>query len=158
MGRRNGYSVNKRRREQEKLRKRREKRERRARNREDGGGAVEIATAESIQGGDLRSEAEVLADVIGDETIVRSAPALPVRLFVGGLSWGTDVDGLRAAFDDHVPVLDAVVVKDPATGDSRGFGFVTIAGQKEAVRATRKLDGSTLDGRTIAVRPATERH
>lgn len=158
MGRRNGYSVNKRRREQEKLRKRREKRERRQANRETNGPGVEIASPDEIQGGSLLSEAEVLAGVIGDETVVRRAPALPVRLFVGGLSWETDVDELRAVFDDHVPVLDAVVVRDPGTGDSRGFGFVTIAGQKEAVRATRKLDGTTLDGRRIAVRPATERH
>lgn len=158
MGRRNGYSANKRRREQEKLRKRREKRERRERNRETSGGAIEIASAEAIQAGALRSEAEVLADVVGDETISRAAPALPVRLFVGGLSWGTDVDELRAAFDDHATVLDAVVVRDSATGDSRGFGFVTIAGQKDAAKATSKLDGTVLDGRTIAVRPATERH
>jgi RNA recognition motif-containing protein len=158
MGRRNGYSVNKRRREQDKLRKRRDKRERRQRNREGNGPAVEIARADAIQGGELRSEAEVLADVIGDDDIVRSAPALPVRLFVGGLSWETNVDELRAVFDDHVPVLDAVVIRDPGTGDSRGFGFVTIAGQKEAAGAARKLDGITLDGRRIAVRPATERH
>ena len=52
---------------------------------------------------------------------------MATKLFVGGLSWGTDDNGLRAAFEDFGEVVDAKVVTDRETGRSRGFGFVTFA-------------------------------
>ena len=47
------------------------------------------------------------------------------KLFVGGLSWGTTDEGLRAAFESFGEVEEAKVVTDRETGRSRGFGFVT---------------------------------
>jgi len=46
------------------------------------------------------------------------------KLFVGGLSWGTDDDALRNAFSSFGDVTDAKVITDRETGRSRGFGFV----------------------------------
>ena len=79
------------------------------------------------------------------------------KLFVGGLSWGTDNDGLRAAFEAHGEVTDAVVISDRDTGRSRGFGFVTFANANDAQNAIGAMDGTELDGRTVNVNVAQER-
>lgn len=79
------------------------------------------------------------------------------RLFVGSLSWDTDDTGLRAAFERFGQVDDAKVMTDRDTGRSRGFGFVTFADEASAQQAMRAMDGSVLDGRTLAVNEAQER-
>ena len=48
-------------------------------------------------------------------------------------------------------VVDASIVLDPWTRESRGFGFVTMATLKEAQRCIKYLDRSVLEGRVITV-------
>jgi RNA recognition motif-containing protein len=79
------------------------------------------------------------------------------KLFVGGLSWNTTSEQLKAAFAAIGPVTDAVVITDRETGRSRGFGFVTYANDADADRALADLGGTMLDGRAIKVDAATER-
>ena len=79
------------------------------------------------------------------------------KLFVGGLSWDTTDDGLRQAFATHGEITEAKVITDRATGRSRGFGFVTFAQDEEAKTAMTKMDGTTLDGKTIKVNEAQEK-
>jgi cold-inducible RNA-binding protein len=73
------------------------------------------------------------------------------KLFVGGLSWGTRDEALRAAFGPFGEVTDARVVTDRETGRSRGFGFVTYNSPQEAEAARAGMDGAELDGRTLRV-------
>jgi cold-inducible RNA-binding protein len=80
-----------------------------------------------------------------------------VKLFVGGLSWDTDADSLRAAFEEFGTVSEAVVVQDRETGRSRGFGFVSYANDEEGKAAMKAMNGATLDGRTIKCDEAVER-
>lgn len=47
------------------------------------------------------------------------------KLFIGGLSWDTNEDGLHAYFSQYGEVMDAMVVYNHTMGVSRGFGFVT---------------------------------
>ena len=79
------------------------------------------------------------------------------KLFVGGLSWGTDSDGLRQAFEQFGEVNEAIVITDRATGRSRGFGFVTFAEAGDADSAIDQMNGSELDGRRLNVNEAQER-
>jgi cold-inducible RNA-binding protein len=79
------------------------------------------------------------------------------KLFVGGLSWDTNDEGLRAAFGRFGEVVEAKVVTDRETGRSRGFGFVTMASAEVTQTAMREMDGAKLDGRAIRVNEATER-
>ena len=79
------------------------------------------------------------------------------KLYVGGLAWGTDDQGLRAAFEQIGPVADAKVMTDRETGRSRGFGFVTFVDASNAQKAIQQMDGTQLDGRNIAVNMAKER-
>jgi RNA recognition motif-containing protein len=54
------------------------------------------------------------------------------KLFVGGLSWDTDDEGLRRAFESFGDIQEATVIRHRDTGRSRGFGFVTFATDEEA--------------------------
>lgn len=79
------------------------------------------------------------------------------KLFVGGLSWDTNDEGLRQAFASFGEITEAKVITDRDTGRSRGFGFVTFAQNEEAATAISKMDGTTLDGKTIRVNEAQEK-
>lgn len=79
------------------------------------------------------------------------------KLFVGGLSWNTNDDGLRLAFERFGNVDEAKVILDRETGRSRGFGFVTFAEQDSARSAIGEMNGTSLDGRNIKVNEAEER-
>ncbi|MCO4747842.1 MAG: RNA-binding protein [Proteobacteria bacterium] len=73
------------------------------------------------------------------------------KLFVGGLSWGTDDNGLFNAFSAYGNVSEAKVINDRETGRSRGFGFVTFDSADDAAAAIAATDGTELDGRSIRV-------
>ena len=79
------------------------------------------------------------------------------RLFVGSLSWNTNDQGLRAAFERFGTVDDAKVIEDRETGRSRGFGFVTFSEESAAQTAIDEMNGAELDGRTLVVNEAQER-
>ncbi len=79
------------------------------------------------------------------------------KLFVGSLSWNTDDHGLRAAFEPHGEITEAIVITDRGSGRSRGFGFVTFAEGESADKAIAALNETELDGRTIKVDVAQER-
>lgn len=154
-----GYSLSKRQRAQRKAEKKREKQARRQRKRELGADEPEIVTAAEVVG-DLPSIEEAMQNLpVSDPNaeVDRSARTIPVRLFVGRLSWDTTVRSLRKRFERFGKVLDAVVAQDRDTGRSRGFGFVEMADRRDAPDVISALDGSELDGREIVVNLATER-
>lgn len=76
------------------------------------------------------------------------------KLFVGGLSWDTDDDGLRRAFEAFGEVTEAKVITERDTGRSRGFGFVTFANSQDASLALEEMNGTELDGRRLNVEEA----
>lgn len=73
------------------------------------------------------------------------------KLYVGGLSYSTTSDGLRACFEPYGTVQSAEVITDRFSGQSRGFGFVEMSTEAEAKAAISALDGKDLDGRRIKV-------
>ncbi|KAF8646319.1 hypothetical protein HU200_065895 [Digitaria exilis] len=79
------------------------------------------------------------------------------KLFVGGLSYGTDDQSLRESFSNYGQVIEARVIMDRESGRSRGFGFVTFTSSEEASAAITAMDGQELHGRSIRVNHATER-
>ena len=79
------------------------------------------------------------------------------KIFVGGLSWDTNDQGLQQAFSRFGDIEEAVVIQDRETGRSRGFGFVTFDSEDAVQTAVSEMNGTELDGRTIKVDQATER-
>lgn len=79
------------------------------------------------------------------------------KLFVGGLSWNTDDDSLKQAFERFGEVVEAKVITDRETGRSRGFGFVTFNDSEQAQNSVEEMDNTDLDGRTIRVNIAHDK-
>jgi RNA recognition motif-containing protein len=79
------------------------------------------------------------------------------RLYVGNLSFDSTVETVRAAFAKVGEVTDVHVVTDRMTGQSRGFGFVTMGTEQEAQTAIQTMNGTPLDGRPLRVNEAEER-
>lgn len=79
------------------------------------------------------------------------------KLFVGGLPWGVDDQGLATAFAQFGTVREAKVITDRESGRSRGFGFVSFDNDAEADKAISVMDQSLMGGRTINVNEAKER-
>jgi RNA recognition motif-containing protein len=100
---------------------------------------------------------EVVQAVHGRGDGQERANKIPSRLLIGGLNWRVTTDQLRIKLEEYGGVADAFIVTDRETGDSRGFGFVTMADRKDAAKAIRQLNGEEFEGRSLVVRQATER-
>lgn len=82
------------------------------------------------------------------------------KLYVGGLSYSVNNDGLAAAFAAAGTVESAQVITDKFSGRSKGFGFVEMSTEEEAQAAIDMFDGKEIEGRAVSVnlaRPMTER-
>ena len=79
------------------------------------------------------------------------------RLYIGNLSYNADGTSLRSLFGTCGEVTDVHIVQDRETGQSRGFGFITMGTAAEAAKAISTLDGSLFDGRALRVNEAEER-
>ena len=106
--------------------------------------------------GNMRSIEEVMQSLQAGAQAPRSAPTIPVKLFVGSLSNETTSAALRAHFLPFGQIVEATVITDRATGATRNFGFVTMADRKEGAAAISALDQSELDGSRIVVNVATD--
>lgn len=76
------------------------------------------------------------------------------KLYVGGISYSTTNDGLKAAFAQVGEVASATIIMDKMTGRSKGFGFVEFANDADADAAIAKWNGQELDGRKLTVNEA----
>ncbi|CAI8597582.1 unnamed protein product [Vicia faba] len=84
-------------------------------------------------------------------------PYVPViRVYVGNLSWQVDGSRLEQVFSEYGKVVNARVIYDRETGQSRGFGFVTMSDEKEMNDAIAALNGQSLEGRTLKVSVAED--
>lgn len=83
-----------------------------------------------------------------------------MNLYVSNLAYSVTDDELRSEFAAYGNVSNCRVVMDRETGRSRGFGFVDMPNNTEALAAIAGLEGSNLAGRAIKVveaRPREER-
>jgi RNA recognition motif-containing protein len=78
------------------------------------------------------------------------------RIFVGNLPFSATDQVLMDTFAQYGTVESAKVITDRATGRSKGFGFVEMATDAEALVAIEKLNGAEYEGRTITVNEARE--
>uniref|UniRef100_A0A669PXT1 RNA-binding protein Musashi homolog 1 n=1 Tax=Phasianus colchicus TaxID=9054 RepID=A0A669PXT1_PHACC len=80
------------------------------------------------------------------------------KMFIGGLSWQTTQEGLREYFSQFGEVKECLVMRDPLTKRSRGFGFVTFMDQagvdKVLAQSRHELDSKTIDPKVAFPRRA----
>ena len=80
------------------------------------------------------------------------------ELFVRSLAPSVTSEELAEYFSQSYIVRHAVVVSDPKTKQSRGYGFVTFADIEDAQGALEELNKTELDGKKIKVEYAEPRH
>ncbi|KAG6489716.1 hypothetical protein ZIOFF_050993 [Zingiber officinale] len=68
------------------------------------------------------------------------------KIFVGGLSYGTDDESLREVFTSFGEVVEARVIMDKETERSRGFRFMTFTSSEEASATISGIDGKDVHG------------
>ncbi|XP_078144440.1 heterogeneous nuclear ribonucleoprotein A1b isoform X3 [Centroberyx gerrardi] len=78
------------------------------------------------------------------------------KLFIGGLSFETTDESLRAHFEQWGTLTDCVVMRDPSNKRSRGFGFVTYSSVQE-VDAAMDARPHKVDGRLVEPKRAVSR-
>ena len=79
---------------------------------------------------------------------------MAMKLYVGGLAYSTTEDELKALFAEQGNVESVAIIKDRATGQSKGFGFVEMTDLKEGQDAIKNLNGKELGGRQLMVNQA----
>ncbi len=79
------------------------------------------------------------------------------NIFVGNLAYQTTESELEAAFAAYGAVEKTSVVRDRDTGQPRGFAFVEMTNQAEAMKAIEALNGQELNGRALNVNEARPR-
>lgn len=63
-------------------------------------------------------------------TLRHDVPLYFRKMFIGGLNWETTDQSLRDYFSTFGEVVECTVMRDGATGRSRGFGFLTFKDPK----------------------------
>jgi RNA recognition motif-containing protein len=80
-----------------------------------------------------------------------------MNIYVGNLSFEVTEQDLREAFEPFGEVTSVNIIKDKYSGESRGFGFVEMAGKAEGEAAIDGLKDKELKGRTLNVNEARPR-
>lgn len=79
------------------------------------------------------------------------------KLFVGGISWESDVKDLREYFEKFGKVVTCNLKKDFNTQKSRGFGFVVFALAESVEKVLNSSEPHKINQRTIDPKRATPR-
>lgn len=85
---------------------------------------------------------------------------MEAKLYVGNLPFSTTDADLQDMFAQAGTVKSAQVIKDRASGRSKGFGFVEMGSSDEAQNAISMFHGKDFSGRALTVniaRPREER-
>ena len=78
-------------------------------------------------------------------------------IFIGNLNFETSEDDVRVTFEQYGEVTRVTMVTDRETGLSRGFAFVEMSNDEEAMTAIADLNGRQAAGRTLKVNEARPR-
>lgn len=84
-------------------------------------------------------------------------PPEEAKVYVGNLPYDVDSEGLAQIFDQAGVVEVAEVIYNRETGQSRGFGFVTMSTVEEADKAIEMFNRYDISGRLLNVNRASSR-
>ena len=74
-----------------------------------------------------------------------------MNIFIGSLPFSLEEADLRESFEAYGAVDSVKIITDKFTGRSKGFGFIEMPNDDEALKAIEELNGATVGGRTIVV-------
>jgi hypothetical protein len=153
------FSGGKRNREANRDLKKRQKAERLRQNRDQAARGIDpdVMDPSVLPEGAALPEVKLEDIVIGVAPQSRRADFGPTKLFVGGLGPSTTAADLRTFFSRFGELVEAVVVPNRSTGQSRGFGFVSYVSATAADEAIKGMNGVELDGHPLKVNRAEAR-
>ncbi len=76
------------------------------------------------------------------------------KLYVGNLPFNTNDQDLAEIFGQVGQVRSTKIIFDRESGRSKGFGFVEMSSEEEAVHAISQFNGAQLNGRPLTVNEA----
>jgi hypothetical protein len=76
------------------------------------------------------------------------------KLYVGNLPYTVRDEDLQQSFSAYGSVNSAKVMMERDTGRSKGFGFVEMGNDAEALAAVEGMNGQSLGGRSLVVNEA----
>ena len=79
---------------------------------------------------------------------------IAMNIFVANINFKTRKEDLETTFQTHGEVSSVKLVRDRDTGRAKGYGFVEMPNESEALKAIESLNGFQLDGRELIVKPA----
>jgi RNA recognition motif-containing protein len=79
---------------------------------------------------------------------------MSTKLYVGNLPFQTTESDLQDLFASAGDVATVTIVRDRATGQARGFGFVEMSDAEGARRAISELNQHAYGGRNLTVNEA----
>lgn len=82
---------------------------------------------------------------------------MPKKLYVGNLDYEMTDEELKLLFSQCGQVAEAKIIKDNRSGKSKGFGFVQMLNDDEAMHAMSRMKGKEVKGREIIVNEAEEK-
>lgn len=74
-----------------------------------------------------------------------------MNIYVGNLTPETTEDDLREAFASFGDVASVKIIRDGASGESRGFGFVEMPDEEQARAAIGQMNDKEVKGNQIRV-------
>ena len=77
-----------------------------------------------------------------------------MNLFVANISHSVKEDALKSLFAEFGEVSSIKIINDRETGESKGFGFVEMLNDNEAMDAINKLTNANFFGRSLVVSKA----
>lgn len=80
-----------------------------------------------------------------------------MNIFVANLSFKLRDEQLREIFEPYGEVESARIIMDRNSGRSKGFGFVEMANDDDAMLAINELNGKSVEERELVVKVAEER-
>ncbi len=80
-----------------------------------------------------------------------------MNIFVAKLNFRTTSESLESLFAEYGQVDSAKVIKDRDTGRSKGFAFVEMPDDDDAMSAINSLNNSEFEGHTIVVKKSEPR-
>ncbi|XP_014240494.1 heterogeneous nuclear ribonucleoprotein A1, A2/B1 homolog isoform X1 [Cimex lectularius] len=95
--------------------------------------------------------------MVKNEFEVSKEPEHFRKIFIGGLDYRTTDESLQKHFEQWGTIVDVVVMKDPKTKRSRGFGFITYS-HGHMVDDAQNNRPHKIDGRTVETKRAVPRN
>ena len=77
-----------------------------------------------------------------------------MNLFVTNISRAVKEEALKALFSEFGQVSSCKIIGDKYTGESKGFGFVEMVNETQALDAIRRLTNAEFFGRRLMVSKA----